>query len=246
MMRISKGTLGGLIITLFLLVMVSDTAGEEHSPAQTHQEPPSLQVRGTEQLGKQKISGKEDKMKSRNKNLQTKSGKSEKGDRGKNISKRRSNEKQQKKKNRTKKTGKRRNNRRKEKIRETSSCHNLMCLNNLALVLKIDKDTVQNFMQQKIRIDRRLRLIHSKGGKNKLTMEAMLTLQESLGGADALKNNRPFCWGRYNTTDAIQGQAMYNNFSQCPSLISTACNFSMPTDETAELEACSKVMRDFR
>ena len=39
-----------------------------------------------------------------------------------------------------------------------STCHNVTCLNNLLYVLKIDKDSVQNFIQQKKRIDDRLTL----------------------------------------------------------------------------------------
>ena len=130
--------------------------------------------------------------------------------------------------------------------RQSSSCQNISCLNNLLQVLKIDKDTVQNFMQQKKRIDKKLSLATSKQGKSNVTGSAMASLQKSLGGAEALKNNRPVCHGRYNITDAIQGQVMYNNISQCDSLVKTACNFSLPANETAEVEACNKVMGDFR
>ena len=141
---------------------------------------------------------------------------------------------------------KRKNQRKNTKLRQSSSCQNISCLNNLLQVLKIDKDTVQNFMQQKKRIDKKLSLASNKGGKSNVTGSAMESLQKSLGGADALKNNRPVCHGRYNITDAIQGQVMYNNISQCDSQVKAACNFSMPANETAEVEACNKVMGDFR
>ena len=130
--------------------------------------------------------------------------------------------------------------------KQSSSCQNISCLNNLLQVLKIDKDTVQNFMQQKKRIDKKLSLATNKQGKSNVTGSALESLQKSLGGADALKNNRPVCHGRYNITDAIQGQVMYNNISQCDNLVKTACNFSMSANETAEVEACNKIMGDFR
>ena len=41
---------------------------------------------------------------------------------------------------------------------ETSNCRNLTCLNDLLEVLKVDKDTVQNFIQQNRRLKSRLEL----------------------------------------------------------------------------------------
>ena len=68
------------MITLFLLVMIRDSNGEEHHPAQFHQEPPSLQVKGREEPRKKKIRGiDKGKRNSRNKNYQTKSRKAKKG-----------------------------------------------------------------------------------------------------------------------------------------------------------------------
>ena len=119
-------------------------------------------------------------------------------------------------------------------------------MNNLLQVLKIDKDTVQNFMQQKNRIDKRLSLADNKKGKSNVTARAMESLAESLGGSEALKNNRPVCHGRYNITDAIQGAVMYDNITQCESLVKTACNFSMSESEKSEVETCNNVMGDFR
>ena len=130
--------------------------------------------------------------------------------------------------------------------RTTRTCSEISCLNNLLQVLKIDKDTVQNFMQQKKRLDKKLNLASNKKGKSNVTGETVAALRKSLGGEKALKNNRPVCHGRYNITDAIQGQVMYNNISQCDTLVKTACNFSLPANETAEVEACNKVMGAFR
>ena len=38
------------------------------------------------------------------------------------------------------------------------NCNNITCLNNMLEVLKVDKDTVQNYIQQKKRLDSRLSL----------------------------------------------------------------------------------------
>ena len=38
------------------------------------------------------------------------------------------------------------------------NCNNITCLNDMLEVLKIDKDTVQNYIQQKRRLDNRLSL----------------------------------------------------------------------------------------
>ena len=74
----------------------------------------------------------------------------------------------------------------------------------------------------------------------------MVSLAESLGGSEALKNNRPVCHGRYNITDAIQGAVMYDNITQCESLVETACNFTMSDSDQAQVETCNTVMEDFR
>ena len=192
---------------------------------------------------KKKTRGKKGS-KTRRKNKKTKRNKKKKADKKKKkkgrVNKRR------RKGNGKRNKRKRKNQRKNKKLRQSSSCQNISCLNNLLQVLKIDKDTVQNFMQQKKRIDKKLSLATSKQGKSNATGLAVASLQKSLGGAEALKNNRPVCHGRYNITDAIQGQVMYNNISQCDSQVKAACNFSMPANETAEVEACNKVMGDFR
>ena len=198
------------------------------------------------------------KLKGRKRNKDKKVNKKRNKNKGKGRKKKtkRNRRRKTKKDKKKRKKGKRKNKKKRRKGKwtkkrkiqsgQSSSCQNISCLNNLLQVLKIDKDTVQNFMQQKKRIDKKLSLATNKQGKSNVTGSAMASLQKSLGGADALKNNRPVCHGRYNITDAIQGQIMYNNISQCDALIKTACNFSMPANETAEVEACNKVMGDFR
>ena len=191
--------------------------------------------RNTKRNKKQKIAKKNRKGKNKKKNKSRKNGKKARRNKGKNKGR-----KNGKKARRNKEKNK------KSKTRQNSSCQNITCLNNLLQVLKIDKDTVQNFMQQKKRIDKKLSLAASKKGKSNVTSKAQATLATSLGGTGALKNNCPMCRGRYNVTDGDKGAAMYNNITKCDNLIKTACNISMKASEKSQLGKCNKVMEDFR
>ena len=88
------------------------------------------------------------------------------------------------------------------KVRTTSTCSNVSCLNNLLQVLKVDKDTVQNFMQQKKRMDTRLKLLSNKNNKSSKVNESLDHLAAALGGNQSLRNNTPVCGGRYNNSQA--------------------------------------------
>ena len=95
---------------------------------------------------------------------------SEKGDKRKEKLKRKKKKQKSKKKNRKKiktlKKLKKKRQRKKGKGKrkltprneKKDSCQNITCLNDLLVVLKLDKDMVQNFIQQKKRIDSRLKL----------------------------------------------------------------------------------------
>ena len=121
-----------------------------------------------------------------------------------------------------------------------------MDLSRIVRVLKVDKDTVQNFLQQERRIMQRLSIAANKEGKSNFISKAMLTLAASLGGAGALNKNRPLCKGKYNATEGVKGAAMYRNMKQCDTSIKAACNFSLEKSEQLEMDKCSKVMTDFR
>merc|ERR1712241_585112 len=59
MMGIWKGSLGALMMTVLVLVVISPTtAGEEHQPAEVHQGPPSLQQRVVRGTGEKKLKKK--------------------------------------------------------------------------------------------------------------------------------------------------------------------------------------------
>ena len=109
---------------------------------------------------------------------------------GNNNSKRRIRKKISRKKERGKKKSsnkksKKNNNRKRKTVKNIrSSCKDVSCLNNLLQVLKVDKDTVQNFMQQKKRIDKKLSLAGNKKGKSNVTASAKSSLESSLGGRE--------------------------------------------------------------
>jgi len=135
---------------------------------------------------------------------------------------------------------------RKSSKQSTGSCQNVTCLNTLLQVLKIDKDTVQNFIQQKKRIDSRLSLAGKKGNKSDSTDATMKLLSASLGGTKALTKNAPICAGRYNESKGMEGVKLYKNMSECDKLIQEACDVTLPTSESAEVGKCNKVMGEFR
>ena len=66
--------------------------------------------------------------------------------------------KQQKAKRRPRNKNRNRKRQRKNYRQENSNCKNLTCLNDVLEVLKVDKDTVQNFIQQSRRLKSRLDL----------------------------------------------------------------------------------------
>ena len=91
-------------------------------------------------------------------------------------------------------------------LRSSDTCSDISCLNNLLQVLKVDKDTVANFMQQKKRMDSRLKLLLSKNNKSSKVNESLDHLALALGGNQSLRNNTPVCGGRYNNSDAQEVQ----------------------------------------
>merc|ERR1711971_670209 len=112
----------------------------------------------------------------------------------------------------------------------TGNCNNITCLNDMLEVLKIDKDTVQNFIQQKKRLDSRLSLAGKKGDKSGDLNTTLKLLVESFGGERALARKSPICAGRYNSTKANDGARLLFNISKCDGKIKEACNISLSND----------------
>ena len=83
---------------------------------------------------------------------------------------------------------------------DDSTCKDVVCLNNLLQVLKVNKDTVTNFFKQKNRMDRRMGVITNKLNKSNKTNTSMTSLASSLGGSTAVASRSPICSGTYNST----------------------------------------------
>ena len=91
-------------------------------------------------------------------------------------------------------------------------CQDIECLNKLVQVLKMNKDTVQNFIKQKKRMLARLSVIANKKKKKSKTSASMSSLTNALGGSNTLKNKTPICSGKYNSTDGMEVSANHNFF----------------------------------
>merc|ERR1719222_76734 len=128
----------------------------------------------------------------------------------------------------------------------SGNCNDISCLNDMLEVLKIDKDMVQNYIEQKKRLDARLSLAGKNGDKSGDFNETMKLLNSSIGGGRALARNSPICAGRYNSTKAEDGAKLLLNISKCDKKIQEACNISISKDTSSGFEECSGIMMDFR
>ena len=100
-----------------------------------------------------------------------------------------------------KKTGNGRRGKR-MKLRTTSTCSNISCLNTLVKVLRLSKDNVPNFFAQYNRMNKRLTTLSSKKNKSSNMNASLDHLAVALGGNQSLRNNTPVCKGRYNSSEA--------------------------------------------
>lgn len=189
------------------------------------------------QARKNKIKGKSGK----SKRLKQKSRKTKKKKDMKKSSKKKKNTK-------TKKRGKKRRKSQKRypTARQDSSCKNVTCLNTMVQVMKIRKDQVKNFLKQNIRITKKLTLAGNKGNKSSNVNTSLSSLQDSLGGETALSKNRAVCHGKYNITEANEGNELYNKMAKCDSSIKKDCKVSLEADVISELASCQKTMTSFK
>ena len=74
-------------------------------------------------------------------------------------------------------------------VRQSSTCSEISCLNNLLQVLKVDKDTVQNFIQQKKRMESKLGLLSNKNNKSSNMNASLEHLAMALGGNQSLRKD---------------------------------------------------------
>ena len=86
----------------------------------------------------------------------------------------------------------------------SEECQDVECLNTLVQVLRMNRDSVTNFLKQRKRLVSRISLLANKASKNNKTNASLDHLADALGGSTTLKSSSPICGGRYNSTSATQ------------------------------------------
>ena len=54
------------------------------------------------------------------------------------------------------------------------------------------------------------------------------------------------CLGRYNITEANEGNDLYNQMSKCESKIKEKCSLTLGIEDTSNLSKCQAVMEFFK
>ena len=52
--------------------------------------------------------------------------------------------------------------------------------------------------------------------------------------------------GRYNITEANEGNELYNQMSKCDTEVKTNCSFTLSADDISNLSTCKAVMENFK
>merc|ERR1711892_475669 len=111
---------------------------------------------------------------------------------------------------------------------DTATCQSQDCLKDMLDVLRMNKDLVQNFLQQEARVQSRAKLMGKKLGKGNFSEGTRMLLGKSLG-MYLDKKSAPICAGRYNQSKGIMGASILQNMSLCETEITAVCNYSLPT-----------------
>ena len=69
-------------------------------------------------------------------------------------------------------------------------------------------------------------------------INAKQTLALALGGEGALNKSRPVCHGKYNISDAVEGDKIYNKLLSCKSEIKSSCSAALEKEELDQLKNC--------
>ena len=54
------------------------------------------------------------------------------------------------------------------------------------------------------------------------------------------------CLGRYNITEANEGNELYNQMSKCDGEVKANCSFTLGDEDTDKLSQCKTVMENFK
>ena len=88
--------------------------------------------------------------------------------------------------------------------------------------------------------------LERKENKSEIMMKATETMALALGGEAALNKSRPVCHGRYNISDAVEGNKLYNKLLSCKSDIQSNCSSALVQEDLDQLKSCKRVMDDYR
>merc|ERR1711962_1803161 len=149
---------------------------------------------------------------------------------------------------RNKKRNRKQKKNRKSIVRQEGICQNLTCLNSLVTTLKLEKDTVRNFLAQEKRIKSKMNLMKSKQNKSTKYDQTALELETRLGNTGNHSSLGPLCLGEYNTTTGRKASEVAHSLEDCNSTIVDACKMhSIVTEKNQEtLKTCKAKMFEYK
>ena len=158
----------------------------------------------------------------------------------KQLKKKRIRNRQKKKQQKSKRKGKM--DKIKGKAGKQASCDDqTKCLDKAIEYWKMVETRVTNYVTQKKRIEKFMKLTESKGGKNGDFKGLKSRIVEGAGGnASALE-----CGGSTTSPAALRVKAAVESLDKCEMDIKTACTGSPPAYNSTEAETCLKAMTSF-
>jgi len=135
--------------------------------------------------------------------------------------------------------------------KQTDSCQSLDCLNNLVQTLKVEKDTVRNFLAQRKRVKNKLQLMQNKQDKKGERWGTAMFLEKRLGETKDHKGNNsngPLCKGVYNSKMGKMASDVAHTLEDCNATIEEACKNHIEVNKTEldEMDACEKDYREYK
>merc|ERR1719317_1892706 len=205
--------------------------------------------------GKKKSKRKQGKRKSKTRKankLKIQNRKKKQNSKRKNNAKRKSKRKQLKllkRLNKMKKNKKSKKQGRKQK-QSNDSCQSLDCLNNLVLSLKLEKDTVRNFLAQEKRVKAKINLLKSKQDKKGERWDTAMYLEKRLGETKdhTFLGDGPLCKGVYNSTKGRAASDLAHQLEACNETIEEACksHSKVNASELAQMEKCRVLIHEYK
>merc|ERR1712025_667410 len=189
------------------------------------------------------------KIKSR-KNRPSKNRKNKAGRKGKGKKNRKNRRKKQKLLKRLNKLKQKRKLKGRKQKQSNDSCQTLDCLNNLVQALKLEKDTVRNFLAQEKRVKAKISLLKSKQSKKGDRWDTAMYLEKRLGETKDHKfdGDGPLCKGVYNSSTGWAASELAHKLEDCNSTIEEACksHSKVNASELAQMEVCRKKMHEYK